>query len=133
MPFQPLCSAVVGFIIFSSGQFTTVALVTDYGRPERKQPSLHGRKFTPTPKFLGTGRSIYDIFDLYLHLVSAVCACTNYYKSLDRKKQMVGKKMPRCAHSLILILNKQRMYKNQRTYSVCLFRPYAFYQSKGFG
>ena len=30
---------------------------TDYGRPERKKPSLHGRKFTPTPKFLGTGKS----------------------------------------------------------------------------
>ena len=30
---------------------------TDYGRPERKQPSLHGRKFTPTPKFLGTAEA----------------------------------------------------------------------------
>ena len=32
-----------------------VAMVpaTDYGRPERKKPSLHGQKFTPTPKFLG--------------------------------------------------------------------------------
>ena len=29
-------------------------LPTDYGHPERKWPSLHGRKFTPTPKFLGT-------------------------------------------------------------------------------
>ena len=29
-----------------------IAEPTDYGRPERKQPSLHGRKFTP--KFLGT-------------------------------------------------------------------------------
>ena len=24
-----------------------------YGRPERKWPSLHGRKFNPTPNFLG--------------------------------------------------------------------------------
>ena len=29
---------------------------TDYGRPVRKSPSLHGRKPTPTPKFLGTAR-----------------------------------------------------------------------------
>ena len=29
----------------------------DYGRPVRKLPSLHGRKSTPTPKFLG--RSIF--------------------------------------------------------------------------
>ena len=28
-------------------------LATNYGRPERKRPSLHGLKFTPTPKFLG--------------------------------------------------------------------------------
>ena len=31
-----------------------MTLVTDYGRPERKWPSLHGRKLTPTPKSLGT-------------------------------------------------------------------------------
>ena len=30
---------------------------TDYGRPERKKPSLNGRKFTPTPKFLGTAKA----------------------------------------------------------------------------
>ena len=36
------------------GIYITPAQTTDYGRPERKQPSLHGRKFTPTPKFLGT-------------------------------------------------------------------------------
>ena len=27
---------------------------TDYGRPVRKLPSLHGRKSNPNPKFLGT-------------------------------------------------------------------------------
>ena len=37
--------------------------ITDYGRPERKEPSLHGRKFTPTPKFLVTAEaySVYHI------------------------------------------------------------------------
>ena len=33
---------------------------TDYGRPERKQPSLHGRKFTPTPKFLDAAKAYFD-------------------------------------------------------------------------
>ena len=32
----------------------TSDVLTDYGRPDGKLPSLHGRKFTPTPKFLGT-------------------------------------------------------------------------------
>ena len=32
---------------------------TDYGRPERKQSSLHGRKFTPTPKFLGMAAAYF--------------------------------------------------------------------------
>ena len=30
---------------------------TDYGRPERKKPSLHGRKFIP--KFLGTAEAYF--------------------------------------------------------------------------
>ena len=34
-------------------------LFADYGRPERKKPSLHGRKFTPTPKFLGTAEAYF--------------------------------------------------------------------------
>ena len=32
-------------------------LSTDYGRPEKKLPSQHGRKFNPNPKFLGTATS----------------------------------------------------------------------------
>ena len=32
---------------------------TDYGHPERKQPSLHGRKFNPNPKFLGMAAAYF--------------------------------------------------------------------------
>ena len=32
---------------------------TDYGRPERKEPSLHGQKFNPNPKFLGTAKACF--------------------------------------------------------------------------
>ena len=31
----------------------------NYGHLKRKQPSLHGRKFTPTPKFLGTAKAYF--------------------------------------------------------------------------
>ena len=54
---------------------------TDYGRPVRKSPSLHGQKSTPTPKFLGTTEAFFclphqpkfsDFFNLCLHGVSVV-------------------------------------------------------------
>ena len=61
-----------------------IGICTDYGRPERKKPSLHGRKFTPTPKFLGMAEAYFvrlphwpifsGIFDLCLHGVSVVRA-----------------------------------------------------------
>jgi hypothetical protein len=31
----------------------------DYGHPERKYPSLHGQKFKPNPKFLGTAEAYF--------------------------------------------------------------------------
>ena len=36
-----------------------IPLIIDYGSPERKYPSLRGRKFNPTPKFVGTKWSIF--------------------------------------------------------------------------
>ena len=32
---------------------------TDYERPLRKLPSLHGRKSNPNPKFLGTAKEYF--------------------------------------------------------------------------
>jgi hypothetical protein len=32
---------------------------TDNGRPERKQSSLHGQKFTPNPKFVGIAEAYF--------------------------------------------------------------------------
>ena len=49
----------------SQRRFTTVGntasrvTFTDYGHPERKKPSLHGRKFTPTPKHLDTAEAYF--------------------------------------------------------------------------
>ena len=59
----------------------TIILGTDYGRPVRKPPSLHGRKSTPTPKFLVTaeayfvchiGPNFQIFFYLCLHWLSVV-------------------------------------------------------------
>ena len=36
-----------------------LAGITDYGRPVRKLPSLHGQKSTPNPKFLGTAEAYF--------------------------------------------------------------------------
>ena len=51
---------------------------TDYGRPERKQPSLHGRKFTPTPKFLGTAETYFVCHigpNFHIALIYAFIGC----------------------------------------------------------
>ena len=34
-----------------------IVLITDYGRPVKKLPSLHGQKSTPTPKILSTAEA----------------------------------------------------------------------------
>ena len=44
---------------FQNGLFRSIHISTDYGRPVRKSPSLHGRKSTPTPKFLGTAEAYF--------------------------------------------------------------------------
>ena len=40
-------------------RLSLIVYFTDYGRPERKKPSLHSRKFNPNPKFLGTGEAYF--------------------------------------------------------------------------
>ena len=39
--------------------YTANILITDYGRPVRKSPSLHGRKSNPNPKLLGTAEAYF--------------------------------------------------------------------------
>ena len=60
-------------------QISVTAMYTDYGRPVKKSPSLHGRKSNPNPTFTGMveayfvcliGQKISCFFDLCLHWVS---------------------------------------------------------------
>ena len=51
---------------------------TDYGRPVKKLPSLHGQKSNPTPKFLGTAEAYFfchigPIFQICLIFVFIGC------------------------------------------------------------
>ena len=39
--------------------FYPIQVGTDYGRPEGEQPSLHGQKFNPNPKFLGVAAAYF--------------------------------------------------------------------------
>ena len=68
--------------------FSAIVQITDYGRPERKQPSLHGRKFTPTPNFLGTAEAYFvchigPIFQISLIYAFIMCpqsvACYHFF------------------------------------------------------
>ena len=48
--------------------------ITDYGHPARKSPSLHGRKSTPTPKFIGMAEKYFVCHigpNLYISLIYA--------------------------------------------------------------
>ena len=59
----PCFKPVLGSATSHIGQFAlieiTVVYTTDYGRPVRKSPSLHGQKSTPTPKFLSTAKAYF--------------------------------------------------------------------------
>ena len=48
-----------GWECLSFCNIIVIVLPTDYGRPERKYPSLQSRKFTPTPKCLGTAEAYF--------------------------------------------------------------------------
>ena len=55
----------------------------DYGCPERKKPSLHGQKFTPTPKLLDTAEAYFrchispifqiSLISAFIHVRSPRC------------------------------------------------------------
>ena len=51
---------------------------TDYGRPVKKLPSLHGWKTNPNPKFLGTAEAyfVYHIVPKFqISLIYAFIGC----------------------------------------------------------
>ena len=52
--------------------------ITDYGRPVRKSPSLHGRKSTTNPKFSGTAQAYFDCHigpNFQISLIYAFIGC----------------------------------------------------------
>ena len=81
---------------------TPMALVTDYGRPVRKSPSLHDRKSTPTPKFLATAEAYFvchigpnfEISLIYAFIWVLVCPTI----------KRVGRKNYKSSYYLIYIL-----------------------------
>ena len=56
---------------------------TDYGRPERKQPSLHGRKFNPNPKFLGKVQIILEQRYVVFLSPSKICENLNFSREIQ--------------------------------------------------
>ena len=60
-----------------------MSLSTDYGHPERQQPSLHGRKFTPTPKFLSTAKAYFVCHIGPIFLISLIYAFIGCPQSVD--------------------------------------------------
>ena len=66
----------------------------DYGHPERKQPSLHGQKFNPNPKFLGTAEAYFvchigPIFQICLVYAFIGCPQSVFNRNLASAHQRV--------------------------------------------
>ena len=91
--------------------------IADYGCPERKQPSLHGRKFTPTPTFLVTAKAYFvchigpnfqiRIFDLCLHVCSpCIVYLISAQTSQEEIKCMKAKELLRAYCPNIYTVNK---------------------------
>jgi hypothetical protein len=55
-----------------------MAKYTDYGRPERKKPLLHGRKFNPNPKFLGMAEAYFVCHIGPIFQISLIYASIGY-------------------------------------------------------
>ena len=53
----------------------SIVQTTDYGRPLRKSPSLHGRKSNPNPKFLGMAEASAQIFG-FLWFMTSLGVCS---------------------------------------------------------
>ena len=87
-----------------------IATTTDYGRPERKSPSLNSRKSTPTPKFLGTAEAYFVCHIGPNFQISLICtfigcpwsvattvteAVSQAYEDLHKSPKVVGKHIQR--------------------------------------
>ena len=68
----------------------SISSTTDYGRPEKKQPSLHGRKFTPTPKFLGMAAAYFVCHIGPIFLIFLIYALIECPQSLIKTNTVHG-------------------------------------------
>ena len=74
LSFPEVCSFIPAWLLFQASCMRSFSFLpataillrlrgfvrdTDYGRPVRKSPSLHGRKLNHNPKFLGTAKAYF--------------------------------------------------------------------------
>ena len=52
-------SAIFTICIYFLHNLSLMVQLMDYGCPESKKPSLHGQKFNPNPKLLGTAKAYF--------------------------------------------------------------------------
>ena len=75
---QQLYTATLAISVLRLYNKFLLDFTTDYGRPVRKLPSLHGQKSTPTPKFLGTAEAYFVCHigpNFQISLISAFIGC----------------------------------------------------------
>ena len=85
---------------------TFLARSTDYGRPESKQPSLHGRKFNSNPKFLGMAAAYF------------VCHIGPFFQ-ISLIYAFIG-----CPQSVLISTDVELLHVNQHPNHLCALHCY---------
>ena len=86
----------------------TISAITDHGRPVRKSPSLHGRKPSPTPKFLGMAEAYFICHspigpNFQISLIDAFIGCPQSVSAMKECNLSA-----RASRAELIILHTQR-------------------------
>ena len=86
---------------------------TDFGRPVKKSPSLHGRKSTPTPKFLGTAEAYFVRHIGQNFQISLIYAFIHHWVSVVRAVMFTLKQTHRENGSVTITMAQENAVRSQ--------------------
>ena len=88
-PWNSIIEDMPCFLVYAAGTvvLNTKLVITDYRRPERKQPSLYGRKFNLNPKFLGMDEEYFVCHIGPIFQISLIYAIIGSPQSVQQSKQ----------------------------------------------
>ena len=115
---------------------------TDYGHPEKKQSSLHGRKFNPNSKFLGVAEAyfvchidpifqtslIYAFIGFPQSVISTIQSLNSnsntYFVTKGSTFQSLSPRKSKLGRQILFLLREQNTNKNHNPLQVFSARQY---------